>query len=234
MSDTVSLAEIKQALGIKDVDESAKALVDFYVEQLVNAEEAPPTGVESVELHKDRRRQMLKDQFREIGQDIVAGLAILAADEDRETAAIASRWQQAIGNSDALATAMAEDLPSAFAPFYKSAFALHDRDDLHRAKSACTVLIMAYPLEPHPYTLLGTILWRQAGLEAAVRYYDAIVQIMQHPMTNYFAADCFYTSGDRERAQALLEEGLELCTENPEYSAEYRDLIETFLTELRT
>jgi len=73
----------------------------------------------------------------------------------------------------------------------------------------------------------------QSGVSAAASYYDALVKAMEHPVINYFAADCFFNNGDRDRAAALLDRALALCDEQPEQSAEFRPLIEEFRQELR-
>lgn len=223
MSDAAVPEERRQAL---------EALQDWLVQQVLDGQGFVPTPLESLEQRSRRERARLTGLFEQALQSFVRGLEVLASLEERETAEIAARWLQHRGDVDALAQAVENDADKAFPLFIDAAISLSRADDLHRAVDTVGVLTMVFPLEPQPYSILGTIIWKLEGLDAAAKYYDALLQALEHPMIHYFAADCFASAGDPDRAKRLLKEAHVLCDENPEAAAEFRARIESFQAEL--
>jgi hypothetical protein len=207
-------------------------LVGTIVDQLAAQKGLQPTPVESPEQQRERLRARVQGLLDGYDREFAAGLEILAHRTEGEGAEVAGRWLSKKDDLDAFVKALAADWEASFQPLLASTTALYDKDDLHAAKSALAVLVGVYPLEPEPYVLLGSIVWRQNGLAAAATYYDALLQAMEHPVLNYFAADVFFNGGDRDRARELLKRARVLCDEQPEPSAKFRPLIEDYLAEL--
>ena len=223
MNDTPSPAERRQV---------AEALQDRLVQQLLDGQGFIPTPLESREQRSRREKARLKKLFEQAVEGFIRGLEVLAGLKEPETAEIAARWLRHRDDIEALAQSVLSDAEKAFPLFVDAAIALLRAGDLHRAADATSVLTMVFPLEPQPYSILGTVIWKLEGLKAAVAYYDALLQVLEHPMIHYFAADCFATAGDPGRARRLLQDALVLCDDNPEAAAGFRARIEAFQAEL--
>jgi len=83
-----------------------------------------------------------------------------------------------------------------------------DCQDEHRAICGTTVLLTIFPLNPQPYILLGTLIWRKYGLAAAADYYSKMIEFRPEPVFLYFAADCFKKNGNANDAKRVIHRAL--------------------------
>lgn len=98
--------------------------------------------------------------------------------------------------------------------FSEAVNSYYDCGDYHLEQCVLSVFLMLFPLYPQPYACYATLIWRKDGIQAAETFYSQIVDSMEDPVLDYFAADCFVKNGNHQRAKELVERALDK-TQNP-------------------
>lgn len=80
--------------------------------------------------------------------------------------------------------------PNTFTLFSDTVNGFYDCGDFNIESCVISVCIALFPLEAQPYICLGTLIWRKNGIMQAATFYEALVEVFQSPLLNYFAADC--------------------------------------------
>ena len=106
--------------------------------------------------------------------------------------------------------------PHSLEMFSEAVNSYYGNGDFHIEECVIAVLVILFPLEPQPYACLGTLIWRKEGISAAEAFYQSIVDVFESPVLDYFAADCFFKSGNRDQAKQLLHRALEETQKAPE------------------
>jgi hypothetical protein len=101
----------------------------------------------------------------------------------------------------------------------------YEWEDNQTVQNAVTVLMRLFPLHPQPYIYLGTLIWRTDGIAGAEMYYSKIVEAIEDPALDYFAADCLYKNGNKDRAKELLLRAMHNTTTSPDMYQDIRQLI---------
>jgi len=89
-------------------------------------------------------------------------------------------------------------------------------------QSVITVLMALFPAHPQPYVYLGSAIWRTEGIAAAEIFYSSIVDAIENPALDYYAADCLYKNNNITRAKELLFRALQNLQESPERSEDLK------------
>ena len=219
----------------KTVRQSYDDLSRTLLDRLLDEQGFIPTPLESLEVHRQREQARLNGWISNFGRDLLAGLQLIAERDAGPGAVIARGLLQNMTAPDTLRRYLEQHVINngeTFQALLNAVTDLHNRGDLHAARTAISVLTALYTTEPQPYVLLGTIAWQLEGLEAAAQYYGIIVQALQHPLIDYFAADCLHQASQAAQAKDLRKRALAMCDEAPEQYREIRPEIETFLAEL--
>ncbi len=101
-----------------------------------------------------------------------------------------------------------QDNPNALQLFSEQVNSFYGCGDYHLEQCVLAVFLMFFPLYPQPYACYATLIWRKDGIQEARAFYDHIVDAMENPVLDYFAADCFLKAGDAARAKKLLQRAL--------------------------
>lgn len=111
--------------------------------------------------------------------------------------------------------------PDALKLFSEAVNSFYDCGDFELEQSVLSVFLMLFPMYPQPYACYATFIWRKDGIEAAQTFYEQIVDPMENPVLDYFAADCFLKNNHMQRAEKLLQRALAATRTN---IVEYREL----------
>jgi len=115
--------------------------------------------------------------------------------------------------------------------FSEAVNSFYDCGDYKLEECVISVLLTLFPLEPQPFACYGTLIWRRDGITEAASYYENIVDLFESPILDYFAADCFYQSGNKANAKRLLHRGLENAKKSPEIYEDIAQFIRIALKE---
>jgi tetratricopeptide (TPR) repeat protein len=83
-----------------------------------------------------------------------------------------------------------------------------DCGDHQKELAVISVLLTLYPLNPQAYICFATLIWRTEGIAAADAFYSKVIELIQEPALFYFAADCFYKNGNKEKAKEIAQQAL--------------------------
>jgi hypothetical protein len=97
---------------------------------------------------------------------------------------------------------------SALQLFMDTANYFQDRGDVETELSVIAALMALFPLHPQPYVCLGSLIWREDGIAAAEQFYSRVVQAIEDPALDYFAAECFYRNRSVGKAKEILQRAL--------------------------
>lgn len=93
--------------------------------------------------------------------------------------------------------------------FSEAANSFYDCGDYHLEQCVLSAFMMLFPLHPQPYACYATLIWRKEGITAAETFYAQLVDSVQDPVLDYFAADCFAKAGNEKKAKELIQRALE-------------------------
>ena len=65
-----------------------------------------------------------------------------------------------------------------------------------------------FPGFPQPYIFSANLLWREHGIEVADAFYSKLIEAIEDPALDYFAADCFFKNEKISEAKKLLDRAL--------------------------
>ena len=102
--------------------------------------------------------------------------------------------------------------------------------DFHVEECVISVLLTLFPMEPQPFACYGTLIWRRDGIAEAETFYKNIVDLFESPILDYFSADCFAKSGNKDEAKKLLQRALKNAQAAPEI---YEDIMQFIRIALR-
>ena len=102
--------------------------------------------------------------------------------------------------------------------------------DFHVEECVISVLLTLFPMEPQPFACYGTLIWRRDGIAEAETFYKNIVDLFESPISDYFSADCFAKSGNKDEAKKLLQRALKNAQAAPEI---YEDIMQFIRIALR-
>lgn len=97
---------------------------------------------------------------------------------------------------------------TALQAFSEAANSFYDCGDYHLEQCVLSAFMMLFPLHPQPYACYATLIWRKEGIAAAEAFYGQLVDSIQDPVLDYFAADCFAKAGNTQKARELVQRAL--------------------------
>ncbi|MET3106104.1 tetratricopeptide (TPR) repeat protein [Oxalobacteraceae bacterium GrIS 2.11] len=159
---------------------------------------------------------------------LAKGLAEFAALDRYYVSALCFDLLEHIGQPLALAEiceARVVHNDTAYPQFMDAMNYFYDCGDLEREQSAIAVLMLLFPTHPQPYVYQGTLIWRKDGIAAAERFYIEMVEMMEDPALDYFAAECFYEIGSIDKARDVLRRAQINTNMSPTMYAEIRERI---------
>jgi predicted Zn-dependent protease len=104
--------------------------------------------------------------------------------------------------------------------------------DFHVEECVISVLLTLFPMEPQPFACYGTLIWRRDGIAEAETFYKNIVDLFESPILDYFSADCFAKSGNKDEAKKLLQRALKNAQAAPEIYEDITQFIRIALREI--
>ncbi len=214
------------------IDELGPIILKHMIEIAIDAQGFQPTEFESMSSHNSKTTLKIQTMMGDSIANFASGLKVLSTDENEKTSEFSSALETHLNDPEAFRKKLQEIGEKAETPFAEAVARLFNKGDFHRAREACAVLNLLYPFNPETIALTGSIACEIEGRQAASNFYDQIVQVFEHPMTNFFAADCFYEQGHKERAHKLLTRALSLCDEGMDPAGAYQPMIRDFLNEV--
>ena len=91
-----------------------------------------------------------------------------------------------------------------------------DCGDYEKECCVIAVLMTLYPVNPQPYVCFGILIWRRDGIREAADYYSRIIDALDNPVLDYFAADCFLKNGNKSKAREVIFRALATAEKSPE------------------
>lgn len=180
----------------------------------------------------DNLKEDIRHLFQQSNEALVKGLTYLSENNQgyaqNYVAGIAMKLLRRLGAGKTINQIIESEIWSnenALLFFAEAVDACIDRNDLEREQCAITVLMALFPLNPQPYIYLGSSIWRNEGIAAAASFYDKVANVLQSPPLSYFAAECFYQNGDKDKARQALQSALEQTPLSPELASEITQLL---------
>lgn len=226
---TSEMQDTGPASALQAIEGIGAELLEFMTDALIEAEGFIPTELETPAVHKSRMKLQIKAGLQTALSSAASGLEVLSMDEDDKTAELARALSSHLQDPKALGQCVSEIGEDARIVFSASVSRLFDKGDFHRAREACAVLGVLAPFDPVAIAFTGSIIGELEGRPAACSFYDKVVELFEHPLTSFFAADAFYEDGDKEQARKILLHGLSLCDRGMDPDGAYRPMIEEFL-----
>ena len=177
-----------------------------------------PTPLKTLKNHELQTTLKIQEQIINFCKGLVAGLELIAK-SDTQQHGVPGIAAELLANMNAphefmkIAEQSVIDNIGFFKALLELAEGYHGAGDIEEEKSIISALITFYPYEPQPYIRLGTLIWKVEGIEQAGYFYENITQILNHPMVDYLAADCFFNAGRAGSAVSLLTRALAHCDE---------------------
>jgi predicted Zn-dependent protease len=178
--------------------------------------------------HLDNVRAEVRSAFKHSNAALNNGLRYLKEMNCGYVSTVSAKLLKHMHSSKKLAALISQEIEmrsDAAEQFIEAVNRFYDWEDNQTVMNAVAVLMRLFPLHPQPYIYLGTLIWRQNGIEAAVAYYGKIVEAIDDPALGYFAADCLYKSGDVQKAKQLLLRALDNEVTSSEVYADVRQNI---------
>jgi tetratricopeptide (TPR) repeat protein len=101
--------------------------------------------------------------------------------------------------------------------------------DFEKEHRLIVVYMALFPCNPQPYIALGSLIWRRDGIAAAENYYFNVADAINNPVLDYFAAECFYKSGNKSRAKETLKRALVTAEKSPDEHSDTSARLQEFL-----
>jgi tetratricopeptide (TPR) repeat protein len=101
----------------------------------------------------------------------------------------------------------------------------YDCGDFAKERCVIAVFMGLFPMHPQPYIYLGTLIWRKDGIDEAESFYAKLIDALEDPALDYFAADCFYENGNTDKAKQILYRALRNTELSPVMYSDIRQQI---------
>lgn len=205
------------------------SILDYMADALVREQGFRPTGIETLERHREKEKYRIFGILEDTFSAFTEGLEILETDTDTGVAGFSRVLTDRIHDPETQTDIIEEKRLSLREPCIDAVFRLFSGGEFRKAEKACAAVVLLYPLDPAPIALAGAITREVRGLEAACSFYEGVVQIIEDPMTDFYAAECFYSKGDRKKAEELFARIFSLCNGNHEKKKHYSDQIQALV-----
>lgn len=201
--------------------ENMQKEIDQYIENLAEAV-TQQQGIEfkslkDAEEHAKKTSQEIRHLFEQSTVVLGEGLQRLSDEKTGYVGDVSKKLLANLGTPVEMVKIIeAEVRPNsdALKLFSEAVNSYYDCGDFHIEQCVLSVFLMLFPLYPQPYACYATLIWRKDGIAAAETFYSQIVDSMEDPVLDYFAADCFVKNGNHQRASELVERALNK-TQNP-------------------
>lgn len=161
--------------------------------------------------HLERIKADLHQGLRQGNQMLTAGLHYLKELGDGFAASFSAKVLKQIKSSKKLARLIEEEIvqnQQAMPLFLDGIKPFLETDDAHREQCVLSVLMALFPGFPQPYIFSANLIWREHGIDVAEAFYTKLVEAIEDPALDYFAADCFFKNGKTGEAKRLLDRAL--------------------------
>jgi predicted Zn-dependent protease len=176
------------------------------------------TSSQEAQRHARDVKAKLKKILLKNNTSFVQGLRYLVGTDHQIVAAIAKQIHDHLDSPaqvSAIIDAEITQRKDALALFSKAVNSFYGCGDFHIEECVLAVLLTLFPLEPQPFACYGTMIWRKDGIAEAAAYYKKIVDLIESPVLDYFAADCYFKSGNNADAKRLLDRAMKTVNETP-------------------
>ena len=188
-----------------------------------------------VQNHVAATTQQLKDMLQQSNAMFVEGLQLLAASPNQAAAEIVKKLLGNMETPDQMVRIIETHIinnDDSLKIFSEAVNSFYGCGNFHHEECVISALLTLFPMEPQPFACYGTMLWRKEGITSAVEFYRNIVDVFENPILDYFAADCYFKSGDSTGAKALLDRAMQNVEKEPETYADIAQFIRILLREL--
>ena len=161
--------------------------------------------------HLERIKADLHHGLRQGNQMLTAGLHYLKELGDGFAASFSGKVLKQLKSSKKLARLIEEEIvqnQQAMPLFLEGIKPFLETDDAHREQCVLSVMMALFPGFPQPYIFSANLLWREHGIDVADAFYTKLVEAIDDPALDYFAAHCFFKNGKTDEAKRLLDRAL--------------------------
>ncbi|MET3123748.1 tetratricopeptide (TPR) repeat protein [Oxalobacteraceae bacterium GrIS 2.11] len=212
--------------AVHKMTEAMHSELNDYVERISTALAQHRThsfsSQREVQLYLQKTKKEILQALHKSGAMLVEGLRIL---EDRKSSHVervvsgyAAKLLKHLDSSKKL-TAIIEDIlqdERSVLCFNEVVNSFYECGDFHQELCVIIVFMTLFPFNPQPHISLGVLTWRRDGIDTAEHYYDSVVDAINNPALDYYAAECFYKNGKRGRAKDILNRALSTVEKSPE------------------
>jgi hypothetical protein len=211
-----------QIFNVNDIEKNLKELAATLVQQ---------QGItfathKEAEKHVSDTALQLRELLQQSSTTFIEGLRYLAEKNHQPVSDIAGQLLNNVQSPKAMAEIIETRIlknNQSLEMFSEAVNSFYGCGDFHVEECVISVLLTLFPLEPQPFACYGTLIWRKNSINDAAIFYKSIVDLFETPILDYFAADCFQKSGDKDEARRLLERALKNAQASPEV---YEDIIQ--------
>jgi len=178
--------------------------------------------------HLEKTKLEIRQSFLHCNAAMQEGLRYLKEMNCGYVSVISAKLLKSLGSSKKLSKVIEQEIlanDGAIEQFIEAINVFYEREESQIVQNAVTVLMRLFPLHPQPYIYLGTLIWRNDGIAAAEIFYSKIVEVIEDPALDYFAAECLYKNANKNKAKELLLRALHNTTTSPDMYRDIRQLI---------
>ncbi|MDR1456751.1 MAG: hypothetical protein LBI34_01690 [Puniceicoccales bacterium] len=194
--------------------EMIEEIADQVAEEVIKEE--PPSGLESREKLKERRRIEIQKVLVEGERVAMDGVDLFFNKDERGVAKeIFGRVRSVLPGlmnlppeKQTLKGVLTEaDYKALNAIAMKS----YEEGDFKSASSMFSVIVRLFieEIQIQPFIMLALCEWQTNGIEAATKIYELYMQMFEDPLLCYYAADCFAKAKMTNDARNAIDKGLE-------------------------
>lgn len=210
--------------------------IDNYIQDLVVAITQQQglhfNSLKEANAHNKKTTLEIRQLLKQSSVVLKEGLNILSKKSTGFVADISKKLLTHLHTPEKIAQIMDAEInenAEALKQFSAAVNSFYDCGDYHLEQCVLSVFLMLFPLYPQPYACYATMLWRKEGIDAAVTFYEPLVDAIEDPILDYYAADCLVKAGKKSRAKELLQRAFTQLVSSPEDQVELRQHIVALL-----
>lgn len=187
-----------------------------------------------VQNHVDNTTQQLKEMLQKSNEMFIEGLTLLTGTQQHPVAEISRELLENSAAPEKMVKLIEHHIinnDDSLKIFSEAVNSFYGCGNFHSEECVISVLLTLFPMEPQPFACYATMLWRKDGIAAAVELYKNIVDVFENPILDYFAADCYFKTGMKAEAKALLDRAIQNTQNEPEIYADIAQFIRILLRE---
>ena len=192
----------------KYLDEFSELMTNAYQEMAAE----PPNEFETEEGAKLRRKAQIKASLKEYQKTILNGVSLfLSQDREGKVGKMLEKFKEMPTSPEKIPEMMQSFSEEDYNSLFALALEVYEKKDLESAYPMMSTLVALFPTRLQPYLALASIEKEKNGVYAALRIYEALVQVMENPVLYYYAADAYLETGDKSKAADWARKALKLC-----------------------